>query len=427
MSTVKIFSKQYIDEIRPMNGVNNGPAHKEGHSRRNFENFRDLKIPYSRNHDASLSWEYGCQHVVDVHCIFPDFSRDADDETAYDFTLTDEYTKNIMNAGTEVFYRLGTSIEHWSKHYGSLVPPDFTKWAKICEHIIMHYNEGWAEGFHFNLEYWEIWNEPDFPMSGATWCGTKEEFFELYNVAAKYLKKRFPNIKIGGPALSDNFEWAEEFLTNLDAPLDFFSYHLYACEPQAFADLGIKVKKLLEKHGYDNAECILNEWNYVKSWSDPIEYIKSIRELKGAAFTAAAMCASQNCGVIDMLMYYDARIGTYFNGLFDCGTLECLKGYYSFLAFSELYERKNQIKCESNDKDVYVLGAAKDDSCAVMITYYTNDDNAEEKTVSIESDKACVYEYFLLDEEHNLELITEVAGKAEIAMKPNTMVLLKEK
>ncbi|MBI4578450.1 MAG: hypothetical protein HY718_02035 [Planctomycetes bacterium] len=43
-------------------------------------------------------------------------------------------------------------------HWGG---KDFAKWAKICVNIIRHYNEGWADGFHYNIRYWEIWNEPN--------------------------------------------------------------------------------------------------------------------------------------------------------------------------------------------------------------------------------------------------------------------------
>ena len=63
------------------------------------------------------------------------------------------------------------------------------KWAEICEHIIRHYNEGWADGFYYNIEYWEIWNEPD---NSQMWTGTPEEFYELYRVAANHLKSCFP-------------------------------------------------------------------------------------------------------------------------------------------------------------------------------------------------------------------------------------------
>ena len=64
----------------------------------------------------------------------------------------------------------------------------------------MHYNEGWADGFEFGREYWEIWNEPD---NRKMWTGTHEQFFELYKVTANHLKQRFgDSIKIGGCAFS---------------------------------------------------------------------------------------------------------------------------------------------------------------------------------------------------------------------------------
>ena len=67
----------------------------------------------------------------------------------------------MQKAGTKPFYRLGQSIEHQTKKYGIYPPKDFKKWAKICEHIIRHYNEGWANGYRMGIEYWEIWNEAD--------------------------------------------------------------------------------------------------------------------------------------------------------------------------------------------------------------------------------------------------------------------------
>ena len=30
--------------------------------------------------------------------------------------------------------------------------------------VIKHYNSGWANGYHYNIKYWEIWNEPDGRM-----------------------------------------------------------------------------------------------------------------------------------------------------------------------------------------------------------------------------------------------------------------------
>lgn len=134
-----------------MNAVNNGPAvrYPIAEGSKQVEQFKEMNIPFVRNHDAAFYAYYGGSHTVDIHNIFPDFDADPYDPASYDFTLTDEYNKVIMMSGAEVFYRLGSKIEHESKKYGTLVPKDFKKWAVICEHIIMHMNEGWADGYHF--------------------------------------------------------------------------------------------------------------------------------------------------------------------------------------------------------------------------------------------------------------------------------------
>ena len=37
--------------------------------------------------------------------------------------------------------------------------------GEVCKHIVMHYNDGWNDGYHYNIAYWEIWNEPDLEDS----------------------------------------------------------------------------------------------------------------------------------------------------------------------------------------------------------------------------------------------------------------------
>lgn len=122
-----------------------------------------------------------------------------------------------------VFYRLGSKIEHGVKKYNTLPPADFHKWARVCEHIIAHYTEGWADGFNYDISYWEIWNEPDlYPDDSqvkTTWGGSAKQFYELYTIAAEHLKARFPHLKIGGPALAsvyhENDGWLDGFFQAL--------------------------------------------------------------------------------------------------------------------------------------------------------------------------------------------------------------------
>ena len=225
-------------KIKPMNAVNNGPAGSAVRGTSNFETYAAAEIPYARNHDASFSSGYGGEHTVDVHRIFKNFDADENDPASYVFEPTDKYLANIDSVGTKTFYRLGASIQP-DYRYGTYPPKDFEKWARICEHIIRHYTEGWADGLHYDIEYWVIWNEPDCRNrdgSNPCWQGSDEEFIEFYSTSAKYLKKCFPNLKIGGPAFC--FIWDNEFMKNFlkyvaenKIPLDFLSYHCYARTP----------------------------------------------------------------------------------------------------------------------------------------------------------------------------------------------------
>lgn len=46
-------------------------------------------------------------------------------------------------------------------HFNSLIPEDFDKVAEIFAATVRHYNRGWADGYNWNIKYWEIWNEPE--------------------------------------------------------------------------------------------------------------------------------------------------------------------------------------------------------------------------------------------------------------------------
>ena len=437
MVKVEIDASKVVGKMKPMHAVNNGPLiGKKTQKRDNFRSFQQARIPYSRNHDASFCASYGGEHIVDVHAIFPNFDNDPYDPASYDFTLTDIFLKNILDAGTKIFYRLGSKIEHCIKKYGTLVPKDFKKWAIICEHIIKHYNCGWADGHHWNIEYWEIWNEPNLDRDDSenkrNWSGTAQEFYEFYDIASRHLKAAFPELKIGGigSALTGyTYEWLQNFFKYLTrdgtepAPMDFFSWHIYHVEPWQMTEHAQKMRDLLDEYGYTEAESVLDEWNYVESWGDGFtESIKVIIGHKGAAYTLATMCDAQN-GTVDLLMYYDAR-PTIYNGLFDFYTLEKLPGYYPFYSFASLYEKHNQVEATSDDKMVYTLAATEGDTTSAVVCYYTNERGTEKKTISLDmknmSDKKL---YYILVDENNT--FTEIFPEGnEIELLPNSFVFI---
>ena len=417
MTTISIDLSKQAGAIKDMNGVNNGPTFPGVRNiSTNFESYKAAEISYARTHDSSYYEPYGGEHIVDVHRIFKNFDADVNDPESYLFEPTDIYLKNIADAGTKIFYRLGASIEHHHK-YGTRVPKDFQKWAEICEHIIRHYNEGWADGMHLNIEYWEIWNEADCKSpdgSNPCWQGTDEQYLEFYGVVAKHLKSCFPHLKIGGPAFCREDAMKEKFLPYVkenNLPLDFYSYHKYSENIEKVAQSVVNCKNLLAENGITDCEIILNEWNYVLGWQgDRYNYsLRMMKSLKGASFISGVMAAGQ-ATPLDKLMYYEARPCSWC-GLFDHNDLSRVhKGYYSFCMFSELRKLGTSLGLDYRYDDIYAVGATDGINKTIMLTYFTENDNSEPAEVKLEftnSTGNVKVSYYLLDEDRDAELVRE--------------------
>ena len=392
-ATVTVDLSKEVGRIKPMNGVGNGPVlgRPDGQSSERMGNgalFKELEIPFCRTHDSNSCMIYGSPYIVDITAIFPDFKSDENDPSNYRFKCTDAFLDNMRKVGSKPFFRLGQTF-NFTVDKSSVQPPeDFGKWARICEHIVRHYNDGWADGFKWNIEYWEIWNEPDCfadPKTSSTWGGTGEQFDRLYEVTAKHLKEKHPSIKVGGPALAWKEEWGARFLDHqktVGSPLDFFSWHIYTHEVRRIAELCASYRRMLDERGFVKTESILNEWNYNRTFGPGFVVSTHQRKAgKGAAFAAATMSACQSMPV-DMLMYYDARPVSW-NGIFD-GT-DALKTYWAFWAWKELVRRGTSVGCATDERDIFVA-AARDvkGKFGILVTRFNDDDNIiDERIVGI--------------------------------------------
>jgi hypothetical protein len=186
------------------------------------------------------------------------------------------------------------------------------------------------------------------------------------------------------------------------------------------------VRKKLDEYGYTHTESILNEWNYVKGWDNFIYSVKHILSIKGAAFYAAYMCGAQSTTSIDMLMYYNATPSVY-NGLFDYYTNEPLKGYYSFRMFNELYKLGTACESSVDANGLYAAAATNGADRAVMISYFTDDDDCtESQEIHLDfKGEEKIYEMLLLDSRLDCEAIGTVKAGETIQMMPNTVCLLR--
>ena len=260
-------------------------------------NVAAMNLTYARTHDWALVNDG--QRVVDYQYIFPLFHLDAKDPTNYLFEPTDHLLGLARNIGLDIFYRLGTSIEHTGNiHFNARVPKDFDKTAEIFAGIIRHYNKGWANGHQWNIKYWELWNEPD-GITNMWWLpeaeGGKDRekmrdlFIKLFVKCLKRLKAEFPEVKVGGPALCSMKPWYFRPLLQAckDAGVapDFISWHYYGSNPDAMVKSADDARKMCDEYGFTKCELILNEWHYLLVGRHPRQQLDARSGQKGASGT----------------------------------------------------------------------------------------------------------------------------------------------
>ena len=316
--------------VRPLHGVNGGPL-VQGGTLDLSGHWKALAPPLARLHDCH--WPH--PDVVDLHVVFPNPAADPDRPESYDFARTDEFVKAILDTRAGIVFRLGESIEHNKIRKYVHPPKDPARWAAACAGVIRHYTEGWANGFKYDVRYWEIWNEPD--NRPAMWSGSDEDYFKLYSITAKAIKARFPKLLVGGPGLGntgtlkgetlDPSPFLRKFLMHCrddKAPLDFFSWHCYTNDPGEYPRRAKAVRALLDAGGFPRAESHLNEWNYLpdNDWHGLLSkdgkkrraWSERVGGAEGAAFAAASLLRMQDAPV-DVANYFSAEPSGM--GLFD--------------------------------------------------------------------------------------------------------------
>lgn len=385
--------------IKPMHAVGQPPFNSPKYHYLHY--LTEAGIPYSRLHD--MGGAFGGNLYVDIPNIFRDFQADENDPANYDFTFTDCLITAMVEAGVEPFYRLGITIENYVliKKYRVFPPEDYEKWARICEHVIRHYNEGWADGFRYGITYWEIWNEPDNDFFGGNnmmWAGTQEDYYRLYEVAAKHLKACFgDSIKVGGFASSGLYSYREDpegkglgrpyasqkegfidflhgffsWITSEEhrAPIDFFSWHSYHDTPDTLA-MEDYCRKVLANYGFGDLPDMMNEWN-------PCANEKRFTN-EGAAAVLSMMLGMQK-KPISMLMFYDARMrSSEYEGLFNAETKKPTPVYFTFMMFNQLYRLGNEIATEAEGEGLYVGGATDGKKKRLLIVNRNHEDTEVE-------------------------------------------------
>ncbi len=413
------FARENGKPVYPLHGVNSGPMTKVfTYDAR--PQFLEAGFPFARLHD--VEYPYGSGEFVDIPCIFKNFDADENDPASYNFGLTDEYIRRIVEVGCAPLFRLGISIEHAPVKRYVYPPRDCAKWARICEHIIRHYNEGWANGFHWGIAYWEIWNESDGGNS-KMWGGTPDEFYELYVVSARHLKACFPHLKIGGCGFTTaKNAFIEGFFAYISSrkepvPLDFYSWHRYFDSIDTLLRSAADADRLLNTYGYGDAESILDEWNYMRDWNDQADSYRAMKNHIGAAHCGAVLCALQQQSNVRLATYFEADVVKEFCGLFDvremsisrkCATLRPLKAFYAFKAFNRLYRLGRAVDAVCSGSGLYACAATGEGGCALLAANYCSEDT--EAAIELCGWHTGNAEVRLIDEDHAFDRLLTLKG-----------------
>lgn len=345
------------------------------------EEYRLMNIPTVRTHSAS----YPCSldRFIDIHSVFPDFSLDENLETSYSFAPLDAYFSAIKEAGCDIFLRIGESPDPFPYKPFISPPLDIEKWARVAEHIIAHYNEGWASGFKFKIKYCEIWADADDPSG---FSGSAEEFYELYRVCANHLKSRFPKLKIGGyssggfyslnhPLASAREKSYVDFLENFlryikrkesEAPLDFLTWKCKADNPEEISLHANYARAALGQFGFNKTESIVSEFNLKEAYTGEAKYM---REYPSAL--ASSLIIAEKSSIAAMF-YSDLAPYSPTNAIFTLDDGKTSHRYAAFevmRAFGELYALKTTVDTsEDYRRELYLLAAADKDAGGVLLS-----------------------------------------------------------
>jgi len=177
---------------------------------------------------------------VRFHATFHDevgvYDEDKNGQPIYNFSYVDQIYDGLLQNHVRPFIELSfmpkklTSDPNalhpfWYKQ--NVAPPkDWNKWEQLVENFARHLVDRYGVD-EVAQWYFEVWNEPNIDF----WAGNPKEetYYELYDHAARAIKRVSPRLRVGGPSTAQA-AWVDRFLAHCkekNVPVDFASTHVY--------------------------------------------------------------------------------------------------------------------------------------------------------------------------------------------------------
>ena len=265
--------------------------------------------------------ELGATHIR-AHAILNDEQhvyQEVNGEARYDFTGIDRIYDRLLDIGLRPVVELSFMPRALASdpeatiftYRGIISPPrDWNRWGELNQHLAAHLVERYGIQ---EVSQWgfEVWNEANLKVF---WTGTQEEYFRLYEIAARAIKSVDQRLLVGGPS-SAAAEWVVDlldFVRREQLPLDFVSTHTYG-------NLPLDIRQALDTYGFKGENDLIPTGNELRSsfaqpvgkvvkiwWTEwgvsPTHFAAVVDEAFGAPFVLHGMKSIQ--GRADALAYW---------------------------------------------------------------------------------------------------------------------------
>ncbi|TCN53722.1 glycoside hydrolase [Flavobacterium circumlabens] len=316
------------------------------------------------------------------------YYEDEKGNSQYNYQYVDALFDFIVSIKMKPFVELGfmpsglasgkQTIFWWK---GNVTPPkDYKKWEDFIQHLTVHFTERYGAE-EVKTWYFEVWNEPN--LSPGFWTGTQQDYFKLYEYAARGIKSVNTAYKVGGPATA-GAAWVPEtidFCAKNKVPIDFISTHTYGVKSGYLDEFGtsgtilnkedtsvsgdvLNSRQQIANSAKPNLELHYTEWSSSYTPADPIHdsyhsaaYI--LQKLKQVGNAANSM----SYWVFTDIFEEAGPRYTPFHGGFGLLNLQGIKkpAYFSYSFLNKLGETELENKdtsswvCKNSKGDVQLL------------------------------------------------------------------------
>jgi len=269
---------------------------------------------------AYVKKECGFKYIR-MHGLLTDdmavYREDSKGNPEYNYMYIDALFDYLISIDVKPFVELGfmpQALASGSKTIfwwrGNVTPPkDYDKWEALVRNLTQHFTDRYGAE-EVKSWYFEVWNEPNLD---GFWAGTQQEYFKLYQYAAKGIKSVNKNYRVGGPATA-GAAWIPEmiaFCHKNNVPIDFASTHSYGVnqgfldefgnsgtvlskDPMAVSGDVIKSRGEIQGSAIPGLELHYTEWSASYTPADPIhdsyhEAAYILEKLKQAGTAANSM------------------------------------------------------------------------------------------------------------------------------------------